>query len=244
MGYEVIVENVTKRFSFSKPQGLGQVLRNYYQEGRATKLVALDSISFNVSKGEMFGIIGLNGSGKTTLLRTIAGIYQPDEGRVSVNGSLAPMLHIGTGFHNELIARENIILSGMLYGFSKSEISKKVDDVLELAELQEFSEMKLKYYSSGMRVRLAFSSAVQIDPDILLIDEILSVGDLAFREKSFKTFLSLKKKGRTILYSTHNLATLPKLCDRVLLINRGKAIHIGSPNEVIEKYKELVKQKR
>ena len=117
MEHVVIVENVTKRFSFSKPQGLGQVLRNYYQEGKATKLVALDSISFNVSKGEMFGIIGLNGSGKTTLLRIIAGIYQPDVGKVTVNGRLAPLLHIGTGFQNELVARENIILSGMLYGF-------------------------------------------------------------------------------------------------------------------------------
>lgn len=240
---DVIVENVTKRFSLSKPQGLGQVLRNYYQEGKVRKLVALDNISFNVSKGEMFGIIGLNGSGKTTLLRTIAGIYQPDVGKVTVNRRLAPLLHIGTGFHNELVARENIILSGMLYGFSKSEISKKVDDVLEFAELQEFSEMKLKYYSSGMRARLAFSSAIQIDPDILLIDEILSVGDLAFREKSFKIFLSLKEKGRTILYSTHNLATLPKLCDKVLLIHRGKMIMIGTPEESIHKYKEIIAQK-
>jgi len=243
MQADVLVENVTKRFGLTKPHGVVQFLRNYYQDKNARKLVALDNISFNVPRGEMLGIIGMNGSGKTTLLRIIAGIYLPDKGKVSVNGRLAPMLHIGTGFHNELVASENIILSGMLYGLSKSEISQKVEKIIELAELQEFSEMKFKYYSSGMKARLAFSTAVQIDPEILLVDEILSVGDLAFRKKSYKMFLSLKEKGRTILYSTHNLSTLPQLCDRVLLLHNGKMINIGPPNEIIEQYKELVKQK-
>ena len=244
MEASVLVENVTKRFELTKPQGIIRFLRNYQQEKNTRKLVALDKISFNVSKGEMLGIIGMNGSGKTTLLRIIAGIYQPDEGKVGVNGRLAPMLHIGTGFHNELVASENIILSGMLYGLTKSEISQKVDKIIELAELQEFSEMKFRYYSSGMRARLAFSTAIQIDPEILLVDEILSVGDLAFREKSYKMFLSLKERGRTILYSTHNLSTLPQLCDRVLLLHHGKMINVGPPSEIIEQYKELVKQKK
>ena len=244
MEHDIVVENVTKRFSLNKPHGLVHYLRSYHQEGKKTKLVALDKISFNVSKGEILGIIGLNGSGKTTLLRIIAGIYQPDEGRVSVNRRLAPLLHIGTGFHNELVASENIILSGMLYGFTKAEITNKIDDILELAELQEFSEMKLKYYSSGMRARLAFSSAMQIDPDILLVDEILAVGDISFREKSFKEFLSLKERGKTVIYSTHNLVTLPKLCDRVLLIHRGKPISIGSPDDVIKEYKKIANQQK
>ena len=230
----VIVENITKTFDLKKPSGVSSLLENPTHTKLNGRLVALDDISFSVSRGEMFGIIGTNGSGKTTLLRIISGIYHPDKGNVKVNGRLAPLLQIGTGFHNELIASENIILSGMLSGMSKDDIKGKIDDVIEFAELQEFANMKLKYYSSGMRARLAFATALQINPEILLVDEILSVGDMAFREKSYKAFLSFKESGKTILYSTHNLNILPKLCDRVLLIHNGKMIMIGKSEQVIE----------
>ncbi len=238
---DVIVENITKTFDLKKPSGVSSLLEKSTHSKLNGRLVALDNISFSVNRGEMFGIIGTNGSGKTTLLRIISGIYHPDKGNVQVNGRLAPLLQIGTGFHNELIASENIVLSGMLSGMTKNDIKGKIDDVIEFAELEEFANMKLKYYSSGMRARLAFATALQINPEILLVDEILSVGDMAFREKSYKAFLSFKESGKTILYSTHNLNILPKLCDRVLLIHNGKMIMIGKSDEVIEKYKEMSK---
>lgn len=234
------VENVSKIFKLKKQHAILEVQPTSYVDD---KLVALDKISFEVPKGEMLGIIGLNGSGKTTLLRIIAGIYKPDSGSVHLKGRLGPLLHIGTGFHNELTASENIIISGLLLGIPKPEIKKKVNDIIEFAGLQEFTNMKLKHFSSGMRARLAFSVAIQIDPDILLVDEILSVGDIAFRDKSFNAFLSFKNKGKTIVYTTHNLEILPRICDRVLLLDHGKMIMIGEPVEVIKKYKEMVKPK-
>ena len=235
----IIVENITKTFKLAKPiAGYIQRINN----GKVSdRLVALDKVSFTVKEGEMFGVIGVNGSGKTTLLRTVAGIYKPDSGVVSVKGRMAPLLQIGTGFSNELNSSENIILSGLLLGIPKSEMKKKIPQIIEFAELQDFSGMKLMHYSAGMRARLAFSTALQVNADVLLVDEILAVGDLGFMEKSFNSFLSFKEKGKTILYSTHNLNKLPNLCDRVLLLNKGKVVMIDEPNKVIEKYRELVK---
>ena len=171
----VSLQNVSKSFNFKNSNRL-KTLGN--------KLISLSDISFDVAKGEILGIIGLNGSGKTTLLRVIAGIYESDVGKITIDGRLAPLLQIGTGFQNELTGLENIITSGMLYGFSKKEIQGKVDAIMEFAELQEFENMKIKHYSAGMKTRLAFSIAMQIDPDIILVDEVLSVGDFTFREKS------------------------------------------------------------
>jgi ABC-2 type transport system ATP-binding protein/lipopolysaccharide transport system ATP-binding protein len=203
------------------------------------KFLALDEISFKVSKGEIMGILGKNGSGKTTLLRTISGIYKPDKGKINLKGKLTPILHIGTGFHDELVAKDNVILAGMLAGLSKKEISNKINKILKFSELEEFSELKLKNYSTGMRARLAFSTALQTNPDILLVDEMLSVGDLAFREKSFTEFLKFKENKKTILFASHNLTSVSKICDRVLLLHHGKMIMVGKPTEVISKYKEL-----
>jgi len=235
----IVVENITKTFKLAKP--IGEYLQRFNNGKVSDRLVALDKVSFTVKEGEMFGIIGVNGSGKTTLLRTVAGIYKPDSGVVSVKGRMAPLLQIGTGFSNELNSSENIVLSGMLLGIPKSEMKKKISQIIEFAELQDFSGMKLMHYSAGMRARLAFSTALQVDADVLLVDEILAVGDLGFAEKSFNAFLSFKEKGNTILYSTHNLTKLPNLCDRVLLLNKGKVVMIDEPNKVIEKYRELVK---
>ena len=205
-------------------------------------IVGLDGISFDVKKGEMLGIIGLNGGGKTTLLRTISGIYQQDTGTIEIHGKMAPQLQVGVGFHQELNARDNIIMSGLLLGMKKHEIESKIESIMEFAELDIFAEMKLKNFSSGMKVRLGFSTALQINPDILLIDEILSVGDAHFREKSFQAFLDFKKSKKTILYATHNLAKLEELCDRVILIHKGKQEMIDKPQEVVKKYQEILKQ--
>lgn len=235
--FTVSVQNLTKTFDFKKSSKATNVKEKTTGVSE-NKFVVLDNVSFDVLPGEILGIIGLNGSGKTTLLRTISGIYQPDSGRVLLNGRLAPLLHIGTGFHGELTSSENILLSGLLYGLSKEEIEEKTDSIIEFAELEEFVNMKLKQYSSGMRARLAFSLAMQIDPDIVLVDEILSVGDIAFREKSYKAFLSFKEKKKTIIYATHILATLPELCTNVLVLDHGKIMFLGDPKEAIKIYRK------
>lgn len=228
----ITVENVTKVFNLGKSK--------FWKHGESNdKLVALDEISFRVKSGEIFGIIGNNGSGKTTLLRTISGILQPDFGKIHVSGEITPLLQIGTGFHGELTPSENIVISGMLLGISKSEIKQKINKIIEFAELERFQNMKLKHFSTGMRTRLAFSTAMQVDPDIILVDEIFAVGDISFKRKSFELFKTLKKNNKTIVMTTHNLNILPKFCDRVLLLHHGKKIAMGNPDEVINKYKEI-----
>ena len=172
--------------------------------------------------------------------QNIADIFQPDKGKVSKNGKLAPILQISGGFNLELKPSENIVLYGMLLGVPKSEIKRKIPYILEFAELEKFSTMKLKHFSSGMLARLSFSTVLQINPDIFLFDEILSVGDLKFKEKVLNTFPSFKEKNKTVLYSTHNLGSLVTLCDRVLLLHHGKQIMIDKPKKVVQKYRELV----
>ncbi len=230
------VKNLSKSFKISS-KGVKKITpfsNNRYK--------VLDDVSFFVKKGEVLGIIGPNGSGKTTLLRIISGVYKPDTGNVILHGHLSPLLQIGSGFRSEFTAKDNIILNGMLFGFSKSFMEKKVDTIIQYAELEKFSNLRIKHYSSGMRSRLAFSIAMQINPDILLVDEILSVGDKAFKKKSFQTFTSFKQKNKTVLMVTHSIGNL-SICDRVLLLHNGKVIIIGSPNEVIKKYDELTTSK-
>jgi len=234
----VILENITKIFSLN--YNIFSIINSLLETEtvKQNKLIALENISFSVSKGEMIGIIGLNGSGKTTLLRIISGIYNPSSGKIQTNGKVAPLLQLGAGFQNELNAQGNIIMNGMLFGFSKNEIKSKVDHILDFAELSRFADMKLKNYSTGMRVRLAFSTALEINPDILLVDEILSVGDIGFREKSYKAFLSFKEKGKTIIFSSHNLKSISELSDRVILLNKGQVEAIGKPDDVINTYRK------
>lgn len=234
--YAIELDSVTKTFKFEKSSSLRNKLLNKFSKSQNSRLVALDNISLTVPKGEVLAIIGSNGSGKSTLLRTIAGIYQPDKGNVTVNGVLAPLLQIGTGFHKELNAKENIIMSGLLMGIEKPEIESKVNEIIRYAELEEFSAMRLKHYSTGMRARLAFSLSLIIDPDILLVDEILSVGDRNFRNKSYESFLSFKEKGKTILLVTHNLGKKLRIADRVALMEKGRISHIGKPDDVVKHY--------
>jgi len=233
----IYVKNISKIFKLSKPFGISTIIHSNSKQQKT--LTALDEITFSVNKGEVLGIIGLNGSGKTTLLRIIAGVYQPTNGTVEVNGQLSSLMQLGTGFHGDLDAGENIVMNGMLLGISKTEITANVESILEFAELEKFAYMKLKYFSSGMRARLAFATAMKIDSDILLMDEVLSVGDKDFQKKSYESFLSFTKKNKTIIHATHNLNRLSEFSNRVLLLHEGRKVMIGEPDEVIQSYKKL-----
>ncbi len=234
----VVVNKISKTFKIEKPSVISKLFQKKSNHQLKT-LTALDDVSFTVQKGEILGIIGLNGSGKTTLLRVIAGVYKPDSGSIQLNGSLSSLMQLGAGFQGDLDSRENIIMDGMLLGLTKSEIQPKVDSILKYAELEKFSSMKLRHYSSGMRARLAFATSMQIDPDILLLDEIHAVGDKNFRKKSLDTFLSLKNKNRAIIHTTHSLVGQSEFSDRLLLLHQGKMVMIGKPEEVIEIYNEI-----
>ena len=202
---------------------------------------SIDNISFNVEKGKMIGIIGKNGSGKTTLLRTIAGIFHPDKGSITVNGKIGPLLQVGLGSNDEFTVAENIITYGILLGFKKKIIRDKIPEIIKFAELEEYHDVKMKYLSSGMKVRIMFSTAMLMDPDILLVDEVLSVGDASFREKSFNAFLSFKKRKKTIILVSHNLTLVRELCDEVYVMDKGKIMYHGDPKEVVSKYESFCK---
>jgi ABC-2 type transport system ATP-binding protein len=203
------------------------------------ELHALQGISFDVYKGEFFGIVGRNGSGKSTLLKILASIYQPDAGSVRMAGRLAPFIELGVGFNPELTARENGILNGVLLGLTKKEARRRLDSVLEFAELEDFVELKLKNYSSGMLVRLAFAVMVQADADIMLIDEVLAVGDAAFAQKCLDVFRERREAGRTIVLVTHDMSSVQDLCDRAMLIHDGDLKFVGDPTETAAMYYKL-----
>jgi len=213
--FSIIVKNLSKTFKLDQRKGISKITQ---KENGLKTLTALDNISFNVKKGEILGILGLNGSGKSTLLKIIAGVYKPDKGSIQVNGSLSPLMQLGAGFQGDLNARENIIINGMLLGIPKPEIESKVNKIIQFAELGKFLNMKLKHFSTGMRARLAFATAIQIDPEIFLVDEILAVGDRIFSKKSYEAFLSFKKNQKTIIHATHNLEKILELSDQVLLL--------------------------
>lgn len=200
---------------------------------------ALHDVNFNIKEGEFFGIVGRNGSGKSTLLKIIAQIYQPTRGSVKVKGRLVPFIELGVGFNPELTGRENVYLSAALMGFSKSEIDAMYDDVVDFAELEKFMDQKLKNYSSGMQVRLAFSIATRAQGDILLIDEVLAVGDADFQRKCFNYFRQLKKDKRTVVFVSHDMSAVREYCDRVVLIEKSKVVHEGDPEEVAMEYTRM-----
>jgi ABC-2 type transport system ATP-binding protein len=197
---------------------------------------ALQELSFDVTEGEMLGIIGPNGSGKSTLLKLIAGIYRPDTGAIRVNGKLSPFIELGVGFNPELNARDNIEVNGTLLGLSRRELESRFDAILAFAELERFVDQKLKNFSSGMLTRLAFSTAIQVPFDILLLDEVLAVGDQSFQEKCYDTFSEMRRAGKTIVFVSHDLHSVERWCDRVLLLRNGVADMLGAPNEVIQRY--------
>lgn len=197
---------------------------------------ALDDVSFEVKKGEFFGIIGRNGSGKSTLLKILAGIYQPDKGRVRVNGMISPFLELGIGFNPELSGRDNVYLNATVLGMTKKQIDEKFDDIVRFSELERFIDQKLKNYSSGMQVRLAFAVSIHANRDILLMDEVLAVGDSNFQYKCLAEFSKYRDMGRTVVLVTHDMLTAQKYCDRLMLLRNGKIEKIGNPQEVGNAY--------
>jgi ABC-type polysaccharide/polyol phosphate transport system ATPase subunit len=199
---------------------------------------ALKDVSFTVESGEFFGILGPNGGGKSTLLRILAGIYVPDAGVARVNGLLSPFIELGVGFNLELNARDNIRINATLAGLSKRELEERFGEILAFAELERFVDQKLKNYSSGMLVRLAYSIAIQIPFDVLLLDEVLAVGDESFQEKCFATFEQFKDEGKTVVFVSHDLALMERFCDRCLLLSGGTVQAVGSPREVTDMYHE------
>lgn len=241
--YSLEFENIVQRFRRIKerPDTLREVFAKITQR-RITyhDFEALKHVSFKVPKGQMVGIIGRNGSGKSTLLKVAAGVYAPTSGHVRIRGSIAPLIELGAGFHHELTGRENILLNGLLLGLNKKEMKEREERIIEFAELAEFIDSPIKQYSQGMYMRLAFSVATEVDPDILIIDEILGVGDAGFQEKCFERIMSFKNREKTIFFVSHDLATVRKLCDRTILLHNGEIIADGRPAEVIAQYLEIV----
>lgn len=200
---------------------------------------ALADVSFEVAPGEFFGVVGKNGSGKSTLLRCLAGIYPADSGRIAVEGRVVPFIELGVGFNKEMAARENVLTNAVLFGLSRGEAAARFDEIVAFAELERFVDQKLKNYSTGMAVRLAFSTSVHVDADVLLFDEVLAVGDTAFQEKCFRRFEQLREEGKTIVIVTHDMDMIRRLCDRAVLLDHGRAVAQGDAAHVAERYEDL-----
>jgi len=239
----IIVDNVSKRFRIPKEKRstlfqnlVGVVKRQLEYE----EFWALQDVSFQVEKGETFGIIGRNGSGKTTLLKILAKVLYPDRGAVTINGRVASFLELGVGFQPELTARENVYIYASILGMGKKQVDKVHDDIFEFAELKKFQDMKLKNYSSGMYLRLAFSTAIHAHPDIMLVDEVLAVGDEAFQKKCLAKIEEFRRQGRTIVLVSHNLGTVKQLCQRSLLLDNGRAVSLGTTDKVVTDYLKLL----
>jgi lipopolysaccharide transport system ATP-binding protein len=236
------IEVVALHKSFRLPHERRTTLKEYflhplrrttYEENRA-----LRDITFSVEEGESFGVIGPNGSGKSTLLKILAGIYRPGAGEVRVRGLLSPFIELGVGFDDELTARDNVRLNAALLGLSLREIDERFDEIIAFAELERFVDQKLKNFSSGMQVRLAFSIAIQVPFDVLLLDEVLAVGDQSFQEKCFATFERFRQEGKTIVLVSHDLGAIVRFCDRALLLVGGRAAALGPAEEVVDLYAE------
>ena len=213
------------------------LIKRIKKEIQYVDFYALQDINFEVKKGEVFGIIGLNGAGKSTLLKIIAGIIKPTSGKVVRNGTIAPLIELGAGFNSELSGLENIYLNGLILGYSKKFIQSKIDEIIEYSELQDFIHVPLKNYSSGMRSKLGFSIATIVEPDILIVDEVLSVGDIKFKQKSEQKIKSMIDKGTTVLFVSHSLSQVESLCNRVAWLEKGRIKEIGEAKEVCERYK-------
>ena len=208
----------------------------HFQKPSYEHFHALRDINFEVKRGEFFGIVGRNGSGKSTLLKIIGGIYQPTKGQVHINGTLTPFIELGIGFNPELTGRENVFLNGAILGLNRKEITKRYDEIVAFAELERFMDQRLKNYSSGMQVRLAFSIAIQAHNDILLIDEVLAVGDTAFQRKCYDVFHKIRQSGRTVIFVTHDMGAVQDYCDRAMMVEDSRIVTIGNPREVALHY--------
>jgi ABC-2 type transport system ATP-binding protein len=232
------VQGLYKNFKLphERKNSLKERLLHFNRKASYDTFHALRDINFEVKKGEFFGIVGRNGSGKSTLLKIIGGIYQPTKGSVTVNGTLTPFIELGIGFNPELTGRENVFLNGAILGLTRKEIVQKYKEIVDFAELEKFMDQKLKNYSSGMQVRLAFSIAIQAHNDILLIDEVLAVGDSNFQRKCFQVFREIKNSGKTVIFVTHAMSMVQEFCDRAMMIQDSRLIAIGEPRDIAMRY--------
>jgi ABC-type polysaccharide/polyol phosphate transport system ATPase subunit len=234
----IVVEHVSKAFPLphQRQTSIKELFLHPLRKVDYERNEALHDVSFSVEQGECFGIIGPNGGGKSTLLKILGGIYRPDSGSVRVNGRLSPFIELGVGFNPDLNARENIRINGTLLGLSAKELAARFDDIVAFAELERFVDQRLKNYSSGMHVRLAFSIAIQVPFEILLLDEVLAVGDQAFQEKCYATFEDMRREGKTIVFVSHDLGSVTRFCDRAILLRNGRIQASGPADEVVEQY--------
>jgi ABC-2 type transport system ATP-binding protein len=237
----IVVQEVTKRFRVPRERvmTLKERALHPFRTVPTDELAAIDDVSFEVAPGEFFAVVGRNGSGKSTLLKCLAGIYAVDRGQIYMNGRVSTFIELGVGFNMELAARENIVINGTMLGLTPREARYRTDEVLEFAELREFADLRLKNYSSGMLVRLAFAVMIQVDADVLLIDEVLAVGDAAFQQKCYDEFARLREEGRTVVLVTHDMGAVERFCDRALLLERGRVATTGSPHAVGLRYMEM-----
>ena len=237
----MVVDHVSKRFvvPHERRNTLKERVLHPVRRSGVHRFDALNDVTFAVERGEFFGIVGRNGSGKSSLLKCLAGIYRTDGGEIYVDGRLSTFIELGVGFNPELAARDNVVMNGVMLGLSPREAGERFEEVVRFAELEEFVDLKLKNYSSGMHVRLAFSVMVQVPADILLVDEILAVGDASFQQKCFDVFFQMRDEGKTVLFVTHDMAAVQRFCHRAMLLERGRIVAIGEPDEVADRYLEL-----
>jgi len=238
-------ENVVQRFRViqERPNTLREAFAHMFRSRSSYRnFEALKGVSFSIGDGEAVGIVGRNGSGKSTILKIIAGVYRPTAGAVHMSGKVAALIELGAGFHSDLTGRENILLNGLLLGLSKREIRAREQQIVEFSELGEFIDSPLKQYSTGMFMRLGFAIATEVDPDILLIDEILAVGDHAFQQKCQARIDDFRRHGKTIVFVSHDAMAVRQICQRALLIHEGRLLADGTPDEVLDRYEELTRQ--
>jgi homopolymeric O-antigen transport system ATP-binding protein len=235
----ISLQNVSQRFRViqERPDTVRELFAKFARKRVGHRdFEAVSGVSFDVRRGEIVGLIGRNGSGKSTLLKIIAGVYRPTSGTVVVNGTLAPLIELGAGMHHELTGRENILLNGLLMGYSKEVMRQRQEKIIEFADIGDFIDSPVKQYSSGMYMRLAFAVATEVDPDILVVDEILAVGDFTFQEKCFDRLRSFRALGKTIVLVTHSMSQIEDHCDRAIVLEKGKLTLDGSPSEAIKAY--------
>ncbi len=238
----ISVKNVTMKFNLGiEATSFKETFISLFDKKRRVskeknELLALNNVSFEISKGEVVGLIGSNGAGKSTLLKVVSGVMKPTKGKVKVDGVISPMIELGAGFDPELTARENIYLNGAILGYSKKFLDEKFDQIVEFSEIRDFLDVPVKNFSSGMTAKLAFSIATVVDPEILIVDEILSVGDIKFQEKSKKKMMEMINGGTTVLYVSHSLESIKDLCTKVIWLDHGKIVKIGDPKELCDEY--------
>lgn len=236
------IENVSMKFNleiekdFSMKQAFVNLFTKKKKKKKNEDFWALKDVSFNIGKGEVVGLIGSNGAGKSTLLKVVSGVMKPTKGKVKVKGVISPMIELGAGFDGNLTARENIYLNGAILGYSKEFLDDKFDEIVEFSELKDFLDVPVKNFSSGMTAKLAFSIATIVNPEILIVDEILSVGDIKFQEKSKKKMMEMIKGGTTVLYVSHSLQSIKELCTKVVWLEHGKVVKMGDTKEICDEY--------